>query len=230
MDEALQYTERAVFLSDADALVIADLHVGRDATSAVELPLGEQRLLKKRLDRLLDRFCPERVIIAGDLLDAFDHIPHGVRETLITLLDQIRDCGARPTILRGNHDGMLETIDLDVAISNAVQVEDTLVCHGHERQTIPSTVDRVILGHEHPVIEIEGQRWPCILLGPTQDGTPQRIVLPAFNPLAPGTSIATHTDGESLSPLVGAIESYRPVVVGESVHKFPPLKTLQTHL
>ncbi len=80
-----QFRDRAVYLPAEETLVVADLHVGRDAASAVELPLGERADLTDRLSALLAAFDPREVVVAGDLLHAFDRIPEGVAETVAAL-------------------------------------------------------------------------------------------------------------------------------------------------
>lgn len=218
--------DRAAYLPDADALVVADLHLGRDADSNVQLPLGEAENVAERLAGLLDRFEPAIVVFAGDVLHAFDRIPAGVEESLDTLRAAVADVGARLVVTPGNHDGLLAATDLEC--HDEFRLPDgTVVCHGHDA---PETdADRYVVGHDHPAIRIEGTKHPCYLLG---DGTYRDadvVVLPSFNPLVRGTVVNSMSRRDFGSPVVAdgdPIGAYRPVVWDEATGEaleFPPL-------
>ncbi|WP_135805336.1 metallophosphoesterase [Halorussus marinus] len=219
-----RYRDRAVYLPDADALVVADVHVGRDAASAVEIPFGERADLTGRLADLLDAFAPGDVVVAGDLLHAFDRIPDGVAETVDGLAAAVADAGADLTVVRGNHDRLLDSFD--VAATDAYRVADTVICHGHERPDPHADADRYVVGHDHPAIEIEGKRRPCLLYGPGAFRGADVLVLPAFTRLAPGSTVNGMRTGDFMSPLVTDADALRPVVRdddrGETL-EFPPL-------
>jgi len=68
---AVAFAERAAFFPAHDALVVADLHVGRGEASAVSFPVGEREDLLARLDELLSRFDPDTVVVAGDAVHTF---------------------------------------------------------------------------------------------------------------------------------------------------------------
>jgi putative SbcD/Mre11-related phosphoesterase len=219
------FARRAAYLPGADALVFADLHVGRDAASDVALPLGEREDLLDRTAALLDRFEPGTVVLAGDLLHVHGDVPAGARETLTDLVDAVTEAGAALHVLRGNHDSMLAAVDLDPA--DHVELTDgTVVAHGHEEP--PRGADRYVVGHQHPAVEIEGQRHPCFLHGPGQFDGSDVLVLPAFTRLAAGTPVNTLADGTAVSPLLADPAGYRPVVVsdGEALG-FPALGDLR---
>jgi putative SbcD/Mre11-related phosphoesterase len=221
-----QFRDRAVYLSDEDALVVADLHVGRDAASAVELPLGERADLTDRLADLLAAFDPAAVVVAGDLLHAFDRVPDGVGETVAALRETVSAAGAELVVVRGNHDSMLDSLLGDEAVQTPDEhrVGETLVVHGHAAPE--ASADRYIVGHDHPAIEIEGTRHPCLLCGPGTYRGGDVLMVPAFNRLAPGTTVNGMSARDFQSPLVRDADSLRPVVwdadEGEQL-SFPPL-------
>lgn len=219
-----RFGDRAVYLPAADAVVLADLHVGRDRASNVQLPVGERGDLTDRLAGVLAEFDPAEVVIAGDLLHTFDAIPSGVQGTLDDLLGVIDDAGADPVVVRGNHDSMLDSVYGGPIRDEYRLADDTVVCHGHERPT--ADADRYVVGHDHPAIEIEGQRHPCFLLGSgVYEGT-DVVMVPAFTALAAGTPVGGATGDDLLSPLVRNVGRFRPVVrdadAGETL-QFPPL-------
>ncbi|MFC7080858.1 metallophosphoesterase [Halorussus caseinilyticus] len=221
-----QFRDRAVYLPDEDALVVADLHVGRDAASAVELPLGERADLTERLADLLAAFDPAEVVIAGDLLHAFDRVPEGVAGTVAALRETAEAAGATFVVVRGNHDEMLDSVLEGTGISarGEYRVGETLVHHGHARPE--GEAARYVVGHDHPAIEIEGKRHPCLLYGPGTFRGADVVMLPAFNRLAPGTTVNGMGARDFQSPVVTDADALRPVVwdsEGEDVLSFPPL-------
>ncbi|MFB6073315.1 MAG: metallophosphoesterase [Halobacterium sp.] len=220
-----EFGERAAYLPDADALVLADVHVGRDAASDVALPLGESADLVDRLEDSLARFDPGSVVVAGDLLHVHGEVPGGVADTLDAVRDAVADAGAEFRVVRGNHDTMLDAVGVD-AEAFVELADGTVACHGHEDP--PVEADRYVVGHQHPAVEIEGQRHPCFLYGPRQHDGSDVLVLPAFTRLASGTLVNRLSEGAAVSPLLSDPAGYRPVVVsdGEALG-FPALGDLR---
>ncbi|MFB6069869.1 MAG: metallophosphoesterase [Halanaeroarchaeum sp.] len=213
---------RAVYVPTADALVIADLHLGRDSTSEVELPLGERTDL---VDRLIDHLAahdPSTVVLAGDVLHSFGTVPGDVPETVDAVVDRIEGAGADVRVLEGNHDTMLGSL-----LGGAVQAthridDDTVVAHGHERPAVAA--DRYVVGHEHPAITVEGDRRPCALDCDDQYDGAAVLVVPAYTRLARGTVVNGMTTADAMSPLLTDLDACSPIVsTGDGQLRFPPL-------
>jgi putative SbcD/Mre11-related phosphoesterase len=218
----------AAYLPDADALVLADLHLGRDVESNVQLPLGETENLAERLGALLDRFEPALVVLAGDVLHAFDRVAGDVEDALATLQALVADAGADLVVTPGNHDGLLaDATDLNCQDERRLPDGETVVCHGHEEPD--ADADRYVIGHDHPAIRIEGKKYPCYLLGRGTYRDANVVVLPSFNPLVRGTVVNSMERSDFHSPVIASgspIGAYRPVVwdeTGEEALEFPPL-------
>ena len=228
----MRVRDRACYLPAADALVLSDLHVGKAAASNVEFPLGERTDLSERLAALLSAFDPADVVVAGDLLDAFDRVPHGVAETVDRLAATVRDAGADLVVTPGNHDGHLGTVyDGPAPAEHRLADGETVVCHGHESPA--EEADRYVVGHDHPAIEIEGKKRPCYLVGEGVYRGADVVMLPAFTSLAAGVTVNGMRAGDFASPLVTDPDAFRPVVwdadAGEAL-EFPPLGELRPFL
>lgn len=225
LDDA-QFRDRAVYLSGADALVVADVHVGRDAASNVELPLGERADLRERLTALLDAFEPATLVLAGDVLHAFGELPDAVEASLGDLTAAARDRGVRPVAVRGNHDAMLDAA-FDGPVEDAHRLADgTVVVHGHEAPGVEA--DRYVAGHDHPAIRVEGDKRPCWLYGPGVYRGADVLLVPAFNALTRGVVVNDMRGRDFDTPLVeaGAAGALRPLVRDETAGEtlaFPPL-------
>jgi metallophosphoesterase superfamily enzyme len=231
------FARRAAYLREPDALVVADVHLGRGRESRVEFPVEAHRDAEQRLTGAIDRFDPETVVVAGDLLHSFDRLPPTVADAAADLAAAVADAGADLVVTPGNHDARLSTALADtgaaVPTPSAHRLGDgTVVGHGHEAP--PPGAQRYVVGHDHPAITIEGQRHPCFLYG---DGTYRGadvLVLPAFDPLARGVAVDGVAGADLLSPVLsGGVDDYRPIVydheAGEAL-AFPPLKNLREHL
>jgi hypothetical protein len=219
---ALSFADRGVLVGET--LVVADLHVGRDAASEVELSLGEREDLLDRLDALLERFSPAEVVFAGDLLHSFSTVPDDVPGTVAALERRVREAGARPVVTPGNHDTMLDSV-WDGPTDAEHRLDDgTVVCHGH---AVPETdAPRYVVGHDHPKMTVEGDDWPCHLHGEGVYRGADVLVCPAFTRLASGVSVNGGHGRAFDSPLVGDVDRFRPVVRDEAADEtrtFPPL-------
>lgn len=215
---------RGVLVPDADAVVVADLHIGRGVTSNVTLPVGERADLCDRIEDLLGTFSPSTVVLAGDVLHAFGHVPDRARATLRAVETVVREAGAHPVAVAGNHDRRLGAV-WTAPVHDEYRLSDgTLVCHGHEEPSVRA--DRYVVGHDHPAIEIEAQRRPCLLYGPGAYRGGDLVVLPAFSRLAPGVAVNGLGAAGFQSPLVTDADVLRPVVYDEAAGEpiaFPPL-------
>lgn len=223
MDD-VAFRDRAVYLPATETLVLADLHLGREAVSNVEAPLGERSDLLDRLARLRSAFDPTTVVFAGDLLHSFSTVPDGVEGTVEELYSACIDDGLDVVAIEGNHDPLLETV-WPASVDSAVKLDDgTVVCHGHAEPDRRG--ERYLIGHDHPAITIEGVKRPCLCVDPTGYRGTELVVLPAFTRLAGGVEL-NRLRGDALqSPLVSSVETLQPVVRdadAEETLRFPPL-------
>jgi putative SbcD/Mre11-related phosphoesterase len=215
------YEDRALLLGAT--LVVADLHVGRGTGGNLEFPVGAGAELVERFRSLVGRHAPETVVVAGDLLHSFQTVPRTVEDTVAGLATACSDADARLVVTPGNHDTMLSSV-WDGPTEREFRVGETLVLHGHE--TPESDADRYVVGHDHPTIEIEGQRRPCYLVGPDQYHGSEVVMLPSFNRLNAGVAVNEMRASDFQSPLVTDTDRLRPVVWDEQAREtreFPPL-------
>lgn len=229
MTGSLVYRGGAVFLPHEEALVVADLHLGRSRTAAFEYPLDAGVKVIDRLLELVDHFEASSLIVAGDCLDAFGVIPPGVTDRFRNLQEKLARRDAEFLPIRGNHDTMLDSL-LDDEPPEARTIGDTIICHGH---AMPDELgDRYILGHEHPALRIEGAKEPCYLLGEQAFDGSDVLVLPAFSPLVRGTTFNTYTSDDCHTPILHhtTLERYRPILVADPSLEFPALGELRAHL
>lgn len=220
---------RAAYLPAAEAVVIADAHVGRAAAANVELLADERADLLDRVGRVIEATRPETVVFAGDLLHRFDAPTRRDRGTVRALAGRVRAAGARPVVVTGNHDGGLAGVWPD-SVHDAHRLRDgTVVCHGHEPPDAEG--DRYVCGHLHPALTAAGRKRDCFLAGADQLRDRPVVVLPAFSTFARGLRVERRERIDS--PLVTDVDALRPGVVDDDAEGtlwFPPLGELRPHL
>jgi DNA ligase-associated metallophosphoesterase len=177
--------ERAVWWPDARVLFVADLHLGKAATYRAlgqPVPGGTTRQNLARLDALIARHAPQRIVFLGDFLHAAQA---RTREVLAALAEwRAMHAHLGMTLVRGNHDSRAG--DPPAALGIDVVDEPWLLgpfacCHHPQRHASHF----VLAGHLHPVCRLYGPgrdsvRLPCFVSEAGQ------AVLPAFGEFTGG--------------------------------------------
>lgn len=224
VDVPFIFRDRSLYLPTARALVVADLHFGRAATSRVDAPVDDAGDVIARLETLLEAFSPETVAVAGDLLHSFFRVPRGVEEAVGELVATVEDADATLVVTPGNHDGTLETVYNGRATQECRLEDGTVVLHGHEPPT--ETATRYVVGHDHPTLSVDGRKHPCLLYGPEAYEGSDVVVLPAFTRLVSGSTVNRMSGDDFLTPLVDDPDAFHPAIRdkarGETLW-FPPL-------
>jgi putative SbcD/Mre11-related phosphoesterase len=230
MDPAADLTFDDGAVVCGETVVVADLHVGRGSASAVDLPVGDGADTVARLEGVCERHEPETVVLAGDVLHAFDTVPHTVERTLDGLWAVAEGVDAEIVVTPGNHDTLLETV-WEGPTTEQYRMGETVVVHGHEEPT--AAASRYLVGHDHPALEIEGQKRSCYLVGEAPAADASLVMLPAFNRLVRGVTVNDMRASEFQCPLVTDLDRLAPSVLtsdGRDTLSFPPLADLRPHL
>ena len=111
-EEVELHAERALFWPRRRTLIVADVHLGKDAVfrrAGLPIPAGNVGTDLARLEALVDRFAAERLLVLGDLLHAPLHADDAA------WVDQVSAFRARHAtlsfdVVRGNHDRSPERV------------------------------------------------------------------------------------------------------------------------
>jgi putative SbcD/Mre11-related phosphoesterase len=215
-------------------VVLADYHAGLEAGlqyEGVELRSAATRR-RERLLAAVDRTGADRLVVLGDLGHAIGSPFDDERAELAALFDAL---DVPTTLVKGNHDGDLETVlgdldgDVTVTSGRGTTVGDVGFAHGHTWPG-PGVLEAsvVCVAHEHPVVRLEdavgGTRKERVWLrGPLESEpfteyfdeppsvTGDIVLFPAFNDRSGGTWV--NVAGQSfLSPFLpealGAAEAF----------------------
>ncbi len=202
--------DHALYLKKSEAVVIADLHLGYEGAlheEGVSIPRFQKGVMIERIERILERYSPKRMIINGDF-------KHEFSKNLVQEWDDVNDVLNLLTdevdieLVRGNHDNYLLTILAKKGLGMVERTESQgmIITHGHKDVTWKGTL---IIGHEHPSLLLRDEigasvKRPCFLV------SGRVIVLPAFSPLAMGTNVASM---HFTSPALACLDAHKTRVI-----------------
>jgi len=181
--------------------VFSDLHIGYEGVLKMEgamIPKYQKKIIKKRIEEIMKRYNPEKIVIDGDFKHEFGKNLrqewNEVSELLGFLVKK-----TEVIIVRGNHDNFIKTIakKFSVRVVDEYEYGNVKFVHGHKEEY----AEKMIIGHEHPSLWLRDKvgaivRLPCFLV------SEELIVLPAMSPLASGTDVSSASKDEYLSPIL----------------------------
>jgi putative SbcD/Mre11-related phosphoesterase len=207
---------------DKKHLVITDLHIGFEGSLAQnKIFVGKNTALNEFLDEiysLIDSNKVDDLVLLGDIKSGINRISKNEWDEVPKFLQELKK-KTDVIIVPGNHDANMQQLVPDgiTMISTIGMVlENALLTHGH---TIPSEnfahVDRIIMGHVHPVFFDEdsilnGQRvWVSIKtkkenIFPSNAGELEIIIIPSFNRYFYATKKKQYK--KSISPIIERIK------------------------
>ncbi|WP_016939275.1 metallophosphoesterase [Nitrosopumilus sp. SJ] len=204
-------------------LVITDLHIGFESSMASnEIFIGKNSTTKQTIQELteiIESEKPDSLILLGDVKSSVKVISKNEWDEVPLFFEKIKEkCDV--ILIPGNHDANIQKLvpeGITMISSTGMVEENTLLTHGH---TMPSKnfshVDRIIMGHVHPVFFqegsiINGQRvWISMkiekeMMFPNKSGELEITIIPSFNKYF----YATHRKKykKSISPIIDRIKS-----------------------
>ena len=197
--------DRALFWPARGALLVADLHWGKDEAfrrAGLALPTGVLARDLERLEACIRQRPVEAVYVLGDLI----HHRDGLSRAVIDQVAQWRSRHRLPfKLIPGNHDRHFPELPASWAVERCPQ---RLPLGPFELVHDPqdATQGYALAGHIHPVVRFGHARerltLPCFLFGR------RRAILPAFSLFTGGAKIrpgagerAIAIAGEALVPL-----------------------------
>lgn len=227
--KGIEIIDLGLYLKEDQTLIIGDIHLGYEqymAKKGVLVPRTQYKDTVARLDRILKKCNPKKIVLNGDVKHEFGSVnPQEWRETL-KFLKHIEQKRKQIVVIKGNHDVSLFPILRKTQVEEQREyiTGEIQVVHG---DYIPEKLKPVIIiGHEHPAISLrEGgkiEKYKCFLKGKFRKSV--LIVMPSFLTLTAGTDI---TKEKTLSPLIKKIENFECFTVGDDeVYYFGKVKNL----
>ena len=202
-------------------LVVTDLHIGFEigmiSNDINVRPEGMIQELHSNLYSLIESEKPDSLILLGDIKSGIESISKIEWQMVPMFLKIGKDINT--LVIPGNHDGNIARLVPDYVTMtgpSGLVIGDTLLTHGH---AMPSEnfahVNRIIIGHIHPVYfqegsVLDGQRsWVSIKtekgrIFPSSSGDLEIIIVPSFNKYFYATQKRYHK--KSISPILERIK------------------------
>lgn len=206
------WNERALFITEIEAIVIADLHIGIESEyylQGVNI-VSQTRNLLERCKKLIEEKEAKKLIIVGDLKHVIAGKGEEKQEMIMKERREVRYFLKEMSklveiwIVKGNHDGRLFSKRAKIYGTRGVKIEDIAFVHGHawpSHEIMDSKL--VIMGHLHPFVRIKtrvGYSYlePCWIKGEFKKKEIKKrygikklkfIIMPAFNPLCGGIAV-----------------------------------------
>jgi uncharacterized protein len=230
----IDYYRNAAYFPDIGACACADVHIGIEDSIQAEgfaMPLEEERELLERFRSIIKKFEPKVLVLNGDVLHEFGRLRRNTKKSFDRITLELFASVDEVIVLTGSHDRMMDTAleGSDVTAADLYFKGGVLFTHGDgvPKRAKDDDVKLIVIGHEHPMLDIELKKEPCFLYGEKAWHEKDVLVLPAFNPLCSGTTINCMDSHDFMSPFIraGDIGDYRPILnAGKDVLKFPRLK------
>lgn len=218
-----------------ETLVISDLHYGYTADGGEGME-SEYEELSNRIRELVDTCEPSELVLAGDIFHSFTNVPRGAQDALVSLSQDLFLDDVSIIATTGNHDVVSPSTIPHVTEQQEYYIEehDTLVLHGHKAPK--QQAETYVVGHLHPKVRVQGQKWPAYLYGDEAYDGGDILILPAFSHFVEGTALsANHQPGIHM-PLItygASLSQYQPIVWDAdtgSTSVFPQMKDFASRL
>lgn len=166
---------RAAYAPTLDMLLVADLHLGKDATfraRGMAVPSGPSADTLNRLSALVSATNSRRLVLLGDLF----HGPESNSEEELDAFRQFqeRHAGLDLHLILGNHDRWMRPANLPGIVHSRWSAEGIALVHDPDDADGPA-----MAGHLHPGVTLPGpartsHRFCCFWL------RGECLILPAF--------------------------------------------------
>lgn len=206
------------------SLIISDLHIGFESKLASnEIFLGKNTTIDETISSIEDLIKSSKadtLILLGDIKSSIKSISKSEWDEIPKFFEKIKD-KADTIMIPGNHDANIQRLIPDGVFlvgSTGLVLENILLTHGH---VMPSDnfshVDKIIMGHVHPVFfqedsVINGQRvWVSFKtkkqqIFPSTSGELEIIIVPSFNKYFYATQKKKYK--KSISPILQRIKDF----------------------
>ena len=180
-------------------MVIADMHIGFESSLASnKIFIGKNSSIIETIEEVTELIChekPDSVILLGDIKSSIKNISKSEWGEVPLFFEKIKE-KSKIILIPGNHDANIQRLvpkEISLISSIGMVEENILLTHGH---TMPSEnfsyVDKIIMGHVHPVFfqedsVLNGQRvWISLKtekqnIFPNKRGEIEITIVPSFN-------------------------------------------------
>jgi len=222
----------AALLTEENVLVVADMHLGVEAALEYEglsIPRVQTKKISDYMGKLVQRFSPSKVIVAGDLKHNFSR---NLTQEWQDIERFVKALNGKVSIevIKGNHDNYLGSIlrEYGIPLKRERTVSGIRILHGHSGKL---TDQMTVMGHIHPSVRFRDSigaavKDSCFLYSRSS----RILILPALSLAAYGTDVVGQPSADRMSPLlpIGGLSDFVPIVFsGKEPLRFPNVGELR---
>lgn len=197
----------ALYHPELDLVVISDLHLGLERSASYDgnyIPKFQLEEIKEDVRELKKRTDAERILLNGDLKHEFKYTRFSEKDEIEEFIRLLKTMFREIIVVKGNHDTFLDDVIDEDSLVDRFKEDSVLFVHGD--QTVKEDYETLVIGHEHPALELEDEigvteKVDCFLYGEIEDGK-DIIVMPAFSKMAGGSAVNTMPEKDLLSPVL----------------------------
>jgi putative SbcD/Mre11-related phosphoesterase len=205
-------------------LVATDLHIGFESNLASnQIFIGKNSSVNESIElisSIIESENPDDLILLGDVKSSIKTISRNEWDEVPLFLKRLQE-KTSVILIPGNHDSNIQKLVPDgitMIGSLGLVIENALLTHGHTMPTENfSHVDKIIMGHVHPVFfeedsVLNGQRvWVSLKaekekIFPSASGEIEITIVPSFNRYFYATRKKTYK--KSTSPILERIKGF----------------------
>lgn len=205
-------------------LIATDLHIGFESNLASnQIFLGKNTSINESIEQLsslIDAENADDLILLGDVKSSIKTISKSEWDEVPMFLKKLQE-RIDVVLIPGNHDSNIQRLvpeGVTMISSIGLVIENSLLTHGHTMPTENfSHVDKIIMGHVHPVFfeedsVLNGQRvWVSLRaekekLFPSASGQIEITIVPSFNRYFYATKKKMYK--KSISPILERIKDF----------------------
>lgn len=187
-ERVVLFPDRGLWWPAGEALLVADVHLGRIASMRVRgIPVPGDSLgaTLDRLARLADRTAAERIVVLGDFIQDRAGLTRRLVERVGAALG---DVPVSVELVPGNHERSAGPLPGEWPV-RMLEARESVGPFVWRHSPEPAEEGYVLAGHYHPTVRLTGGgdelRLPCFAFG-------ERVgVLPAFHTMTNGVEVST---------------------------------------
>lgn len=204
----------ALYHEGLDLVVISDLHLGLEGgmtSKGSYVPEFQLDELLEDLQEIRKRTQASRLLVNGDLKNEFKTSLYSEKTEIEEFIGKAEGLFDELILIGGNHDTFIESTveEKGYELKKFFLEDKVLFTHGHislEELGVEEAFDTVVIGHEHPALELEDEigvteKVNCFLYGENSEGK-ALIVMPAFSTISNGSGVNNMPSRELLSPIL----------------------------
>ena len=180
-------------------LVISDLHFGYSnylLNKGIYSLIDESKKIKEIVSKI-NEYNINKIVFNGDIIHDFGSFPWQLKKKIITLIDLCKQNKTEPMFVLGNHDVQLKyqvenyLFDRAIVFHDFLTFDDVFITHGDKLYEVPKETKFLILGHEHPAVVIDDNKFKCYVVATMNPKKNDKkvIIMPSFFDFVEGTDL-----------------------------------------